>query len=113
MQWPSNIRRGIWRIYILLTVPWIAALCYVAYSSHVESVRSHGWAIVWMDSQAKATKDRTGENFSSLIDMHLDEYQAARHRRNRALIALPVIPIGLPLLWLAVSWIAAGFCERT
>lgn len=32
-----------------------------------------------------------------------------KERRNMALTALPVLPIGLPILWLVFVWVRSGF----
>lgn len=112
---PAHVRKGLRRLYILLTVPWLVISGYIAYTANLEARRSHGWAVVWMDEQAKVVRKlghdaaMRQEDYTSRIEMHLDEYRAARQLRNRALMALPVVPLGLPLLWIAYLWVAAGF----
>src|SRR5258708_1533684 len=69
---PRHIRRGLIRLYIAISVPWIA----------------------WFGYQAYDFWDEDEELF------------------ERAILALPVIPVGAPILYFIALWIAAGFRKR-
>jgi hypothetical protein len=67
---PHRIRRGLIRLYILVTVPWVAWFYYMAYR-HFPSAAS-----------------------------------------ERAILWLPVVPVGALIMYFVVLWIAAGFRKR-
>lgn len=97
---PDHWRKGLMRLYLVLTIPWAITFGYLAY-----------------DAQRVYAYNR---DFTELVDSHPGTdrkyyMQAAVLRdqfhieRDWALKWLAVVPLGLPLLIGAFVWISAGF----
>lgn len=122
MSWPpAHARRGFLRLYILMTISWAAVFGYLAYRSNYQVSRWQGEADTWLArvnrikiDPAAAQVDKTlmmavGESAESMFNGAIEERDKYRQRRVYALTALPLVPLGLPLFWLAFVWAAAGF----
>ena len=110
MSWPPfHARRGLLRLYILLVVPWVGILGYIAYDAHGTYLTFTRYVAGHVRSHENIPITQLGADYFTTMRISAQAGDAARQRRDNALIALPVIPIGLPLLWLAFLWVSAGF----
>ena len=92
--------RGLIRLYIVLTVPWVMGCGYLAYKAHRVYAfnRDHVNAV-------DATPGTNHRNYA-LSAILRDEFH---RKRDFDLEWLPVVPVGLPILLVAFGWIRAGF----
>ena len=107
MNWPApHIRKGLLRLYLVLAVPWILVLSYIAYDNHRWYVSYRETSREWL-AKIDAAPDR--EDYRSEHADIVAWRDKLQERRDMALTALPVLPIGLPVLWLAFVWVSSGF----
>jgi len=118
---PKNIRRGLLRIYVLLAVPWLCGFGYLAYSSYHASLRWQDLAKTWQQKMEQAQSDPTamavenamrravGETSETMLNGAIEEQDKSQRTLHFALAALPMIPLGLPILYIAFLWVVAGF----
>jgi hypothetical protein len=120
MHWPPKYtRRGLLRIYILLACAWIIGIGYISVGAHRAAIFSgeredsaYAAEQDFMDDAvknnrpiSKAQLDKLGVPFESWKRKRQEMFA----RRNTALMALPLVPLGLPLLWVIYVWVASGF----
>jgi hypothetical protein len=122
MDWPaSHISKGLLRLYLVLSIPWALGLGYVAYDSHQGYVSYRETAHEWLAKLEEAQDDpkaaareqtlkrATGDDYRSMFDNNIFWRDKLQDREKLALKALPILPIGLPILWLAFVWVKARF----
>jgi hypothetical protein len=107
MIWPApHIRKGLLRLYFVLVIPWVLVLGYIAYDNHNWYVSYRETSREWL-VKVESAPDR--QDYRSIHEADVFWRDKLLDRRNAALVALPVLPIGLPVLWLAFVWISSGF----
>ena len=84
-------------------------LGYIAYDAHGTYLTFTRYVAGHVRSHENIPITQLGADYFTTMRISAQAGDAARQRRDNALIALPVIPIGLPLLWLAFLWVSAGF----
>lgn len=94
------------RIYIVLTAMWGGWFGYQAWDGNRQESKAMGY-LVGMAYEAAQGK-KSAYNQTELQDW-ADEQ---RGRRDFALKALPIIPLGLPVFYFLVMWIAQGFKRK-
>jgi hypothetical protein len=57
----------------------------------------------------KGLNEAIGETSASMFDGAIAWRNRATDRLRFSLLALPIIPLGLPILYIAVAWFRAGF----
>jgi hypothetical protein len=116
---PKHIRKGLLRLYLVLTVIWVAAFGYIAYHANANSEQFAHRAWEWNQKADQAAKDPAeasferrfgGEGFYGQTAAEMSGWsEKESERRDFAFYMLPLLPVGLPVLYLVVVWITAGF----
>jgi hypothetical protein len=88
------------RLYLVLAVPWAVWFGYAAYEAHTVYVFNRDYV------DAVDRTPGTDRRDYGLRTILREEFQG---KRNSALVWLPVIPVGLPIMLIVAAWVYAGF----
>ena len=109
MDEPASHRwhRGFLRLYLVVAAFWLIGFGYTAYDADHQMSS----ALRRMESASADFRAGRASQLTTLAknDELSDRYDEQRKRRNLALYALALFPVGAPILYLISMWIIAGF----
>ena len=99
--------RGFLRLYLVVAAFWLIGFGYTAYDANHQMSS----ALSRMESASADFRAGRASQLTTLAKNHelSDRYDEQRKRRNLALYALALFPVGAPTLYLIAMWILAGF----
>lgn len=133
---PRHIRKGIIRLYLLTAVPWLLYFGYVAIDAdreyrrafkqfgmrYAELIIAQRHALEPPRAEKPITSKPRGildlDEVLTVDDAKLNLERVAnksgtqKQRRDFALSVLPLLPVGEPIIFLAILWVVAGFRKR-
>jgi hypothetical protein len=102
---------GYLRLYVVVTLLWLVATGAVAYFSNATARTCQETTTIFAQlsrtemSYAKEVSKDTEQNLAAASTC----WQENRDRASQALLAVPVVPLSLPIIYFAWLWVAAGF----
>jgi hypothetical protein len=128
LEVPSHIRRGFLRLYLALAIPWLAYFGYTVIDAGREYDRLQNKIQFDRDELAKPHVARVPHEPRNIFDvipstidlemvpvlkdqiLELEDLKLEQGARGRfALKAIPIVPLGAPILFLVVAWVVSGF----
>jgi hypothetical protein len=122
---PKNIRTGLIRIYLLIAIPWILWFSYQTYTSYILYCNWRDWGTTHLHKLEDIRNNQNEKKVDELLEKYLGDstedlfYEAInlrdryKHKINDSLMALPLIPCGLPILAFAYFWVVDGFKRKS
>jgi hypothetical protein len=118
---PDHLRRGLFRLYVAVTIPWVAWFGYMAFDADQQAKRAQIRSTELLRQMERSQNDSVAAQAQKTVegllgstyqedfedDIKLRDEQTAR--RKIAVYALPAVPLGGPLLCFVVVWVVAGF----